>query len=81
MRKSLPRTDSVGADASSNAVPETSRRRFLFALSAGSAGAVAAAAAPVLAAPTNGADAKADVTGSGYQETEHVRDYYATTRL
>ena len=81
MRKPFPRTDSVGADASSNAVPEPSRRRFLLALSAGSAGAVAATAAPVLAASANAADAKADGTGSGYQETAHVRDYYASTRL
>ena len=37
------------------------RRRFLFALGAGGAGA-------------------AD-SGQGYRETEHVRDYYATTRI
>ena len=81
MRKPFPRTDSVGAGASSNAVPELSRRRFLFALSAGSAGAAAAAAVPALAASANAADANGDAAGSGYQETEHVRDYYATTRL
>lgn len=58
--------------------PDTRRRRFLFALGAGSAGAAAAAvpmaqavpAAPVVAAESD-----------GYRETDHVRDYYATTRL
>ncbi|MFO1312099.1 MAG: formate dehydrogenase [Burkholderiales bacterium] len=57
---------------------DTRRRRFLFALGAGSAGAAAAAvpmaqavpAAPTAATPTD-----------GYRETDHVRDYYATTRL
>lgn len=57
------------------------RRRFLLALGAGGAGAAAVAAqslaAPVVAAPA----AEAAVEGKGYRETEHVRDYYATTRI
>jgi len=55
------------------------RRRFLFALGATSAGAAAApalAAAPEVAATT----AEAEVA-SGYRETEHVRDYYDSTRI
>lgn len=56
-----------------------SRRRFLFALSAGGAGA-AAAATQAVAAPLSGAGV-AEATQSGYRETEHVRDYYATARL
>ena len=57
------------------------RRRFLFALGAGGAGAAAVAtqslAAPLAATPA----AEAVVEGQGYRETEHVRDYYATTRI
>ena len=59
-----------------------SRRRFLFSLSAGTAGAAAAVAAPVVA---NVAPAAAEPTApdaaAGYQETEHVRTYYRTARL
>jgi hypothetical protein len=58
------------------------RRRFLFALGAGSA-AGAAAAAQAIAAPVATA-ANAAPEGertSGYRETEHVRDYYASTRI
>jgi len=57
---------------------DTKRRRFLFALGAGSASA-AAAAVPI----ANAVDASeaAVPESKGYRETEHVRDYYATTRL
>lgn len=58
--------------------PDVKRRRFLFALGAGSAGA-AAAAVPVANA-IEAAGVQADES-KGYRETEHVRDYYATTRL
>jgi hypothetical protein len=58
------------------------RRRFLLALGAGSAAGAAAAtqalATPV--APTAAADAAATAK-QGYRETQHVRDYYASTRL
>ena len=81
MRKPSPRIDPVRANAPPTAAPELSRRRFLFALSAGGAGAAAAAAAPALAASADPAVSQADGASSGYQETEHVRDYYATTRL
>ena len=57
------------------------RRRFLFALGAGGAGAAAVATTalvgPVAPAEVTG---RAD-SGQGYRETEHVRDYYATTRI
>jgi hypothetical protein len=47
---------------------------------AGAAG--AAAAAPVLAAPAAVIDVPAAKPESqGYRETEHVRNYYATTRI
>jgi hypothetical protein len=80
MRKHSTRIDPASTTSSPPAAPEISRRRFLFALSAGSAGAVAAAASPALAA-TDGVAANSDATASGYRETDHVRDYYATTRL
>ena len=60
--------------------PEITRRRFLFALSAGGAGAAAVTAAPALATAPAAASAT-DTPTSGYRETDHVRDYYATTRL
>ena len=57
------------------------RRRFLLALGAGGAGAAAVAAQP-LAAPLaqSAAEAATDVH-KGYRETEHIRNYYATTRI
>jgi hypothetical protein len=54
------------------------RRRFLLALGAGGAGATAA----TLPIVTGVADpAAATESASGYRESEHVRDYYATTRI
>jgi hypothetical protein len=59
---------------------DTTRRRFLLAFGAGAASAASAsalAAAPaVIAEPT-----AAKPATHGYRETEHVRDYYATTRI
>jgi len=57
---------------------DVKRRRFLMALGAGSAG--AAAAAVPIANAVEAANA-ADDESKGYRETEHVRDYYASTRL
>ena len=55
------------------------RRRLLFALSAAGGASAAAAAAPI-AAQAEVATAAQD-TSQGYRETEHVLDYYASTRL
>jgi len=59
-------------------------RRTLFA-GAGTAGAVAAVASLVPAAkPADTAEPQARVApakGGGYQLTEHVKQYYQTTRL
>ena len=60
------------------------RRRFLLALGAGAAGG-AVAVTKAIASPVAGESA-ADKTGtgtetSGYRETEHVRDYYASARI
>jgi H+/Cl- antiporter ClcA len=66
------------APPSTQSSTDTKRRRFLLALGAGSASA-AAAAVPI----ANAVDATeaAAPESKGYRETEHVRDYYATTRL
>jgi hypothetical protein len=57
------------------------RRRFLLALGAGGAGA-AAAATTALGRPIAAAETPGDAdSGQGYRETEHIRDYYATTRI
>jgi hypothetical protein len=61
----------------------TSRRKFLLALGAGSAGAAAVVVAvskslpAIQPAPT----AAAEPSGSGYKLTEHVQQYYKTTRI
>ena len=62
--------------------PDYKRRRFLFAIGAGGAAAasVAAGAAPA-AAQVHSVVAQADDAASGYRETEHVRDYYRTTKI
>jgi hypothetical protein len=68
-----------GAQSRDARSPDTNRRRFLM-FGAGAAG--AAAAAPVLAAPAALVEPPAAKPQSqGYQETEHVRNYYATTRI
>ena len=66
------------AQQSPQSSTDVKRRRFLLALGAGSAGA-AAAAVPVANA-VEAATASASES-KGYRETEHVRDYYASTRL
>jgi len=61
--------------------PDIKRRRFLLALGAGGAGA-AAVATSALAGPVLPAASPDEAeTSQGYRETEHVRDYYATTRI
>jgi hypothetical protein len=59
---------------------DSKRRRFLMAFGAGAAGAASTsvlAAAPAAVVETTGAKP----ASQGYQETEHVRTYYATTRI
>ena len=72
--------DPSGAQPSAARSPDTTRRRFLMF---GAGAASAAAAAPVLAATPPGLmeTAEAKPPSKGYQETEHVRNYYATTRI
>ena len=66
------------APGSTQPSTDTKRRRFLLALGAGSAGAAVAAVPVANAVDANSAAAD---ESKGYRETEHVRDYYATTRL
>lgn len=69
------------SEAQVPAPTNSQRRRFLFALGAGGAGA-AAVVTHSLAAPIAHVTAAEPAAGSnGYRETQHVRDYYQTTRL
>jgi hypothetical protein len=78
MSRSTPDQPEV---ATSVAPPSSKRRRFLFALGASGAGAAAAVAAPgVTATVAPAAVAAPKGRPGGYRETEHVRDYYDTTR-
>ena len=56
------------------------RRRFLLALGAGSAATAAATAQSVAAPVAQSTIAEAPAEKQGYRETQHVRDYYASTR-
>ena len=79
MSDASPRDVPAVAPTSDAHSPNTSRRRFLTAFGAGAAG---VASAPVLAAPAGIIEApEAKPASQGYRETEHVRSYYATTRL
>ncbi len=71
----LPTTPSASPQA------DLKRRRFLLALGAGGA-ATAAASAQAITAPAAGvATAPQAKARPGYRETDHVRTYYATTRI
>ena len=74
----MSQSTSRNAPRSAQSSTDPKRRRFLIALGAGSAGA-AVAAVPVANA-VEAASTAADES-KGYRETDHVRDYYATTRL
>ena len=59
---------------------DSKRRRFLMAFGAGAAGAASASA--LAATPAALVEAAQPAAASqGYRETEHVRNYYATTRI
>ena len=64
------------------ASPDFRRRRFLLAIGAGGAAvaATAASSAP-LAVTVDAGVAKPNDTASAYRVTEHVRDYYRSTKL
>ena len=74
----LPTTTAAPVDPSSHA--NLKRRRFLLALGAGSAAGAAAATQAIAAPAATTAAAEAATESKGYRETQHVRDYYASTR-
>jgi len=79
MRNASHPAGKTGGSSSHSNSADFSRRRFLFALGATSAG---AAAAPALAAAPQQVAAPADPEAtSGYRETDHVRDYYDSARI
>lgn len=80
MRDETHRANSVAAPVTATRSPDTSRRRFLLAFGAGAAGAASASALAVVPPAVTGTAAAAPES-QGYQETEHVRDYYASARM
>jgi hypothetical protein len=81
MRNTPPRDDHASGDhAPSQRATSHARRRFLMALGAGTAGTAAAAAQAIAPGAVQAALPQAE-QGRGYQDTEHVRDYYATARI
>lgn len=82
MRTPSPSDRTVTTPASASPKTSLRRRGFLLSLGAGGAG---AAAAVLNALPTAAVVEPQTMTsnqmGSGYRETEHVRDYYRSARL
>ena len=75
----VPHRDPPGPQSCAAHSPDSKRRRFLM-LGAGTAGATVAA--PLIAAPAAFVGTpEAKPESQGYQETEHVRNYYATARI
>lgn len=60
--------------------PDIKRRKFLLAVGAGSAGAVAVALSGNQAAQKD-QTASANDQAAGYKLTGHIRNYYRTTRV
>ena len=65
----------------SSGTPELKRRRFLFTLGLGGAGAAMSAAASVAAVAEATAEPAQQSADGRYQDTEHVRHYYRTAKL
>jgi hypothetical protein len=70
-----------GSPARSSPATRLTRRHFLFALGAGAAGTAAVTAQAIASSASSDIAQPQSVHGRGYQETEHVRDYYATARI
>ena len=60
---------------------DLNRRRFLFALGAGGAATAAGIAVKTMPQAQRAAGEAQQPGSKGYQETEHVRNYYRTTRV
>jgi secreted PhoX family phosphatase len=63
-----------------DAPADLNRRGFLKGLGTGAAGAVTVAAGVTASAPAEAAETAAEKTKARYQESEHVKKYYATNR-
>jgi len=69
-------------DASTPApTTDKTRRRFLLAFGAGAAGAASASALAAARPKMMAEPARPAPESQSYRETEHVRTYYATTRI
>ena len=78
MRNAKSLEHSAASDSAQRA-SDPARRRFLFTLGVGGAGAAAATSAALQAAATLETAPASD--DGAYRESEHVRDYYRTTRI
>ena len=76
-QRAAPASDPTHVAQSTN----LKRRRFLLALGAGGAGAAAVAVQPLTQTQVQSAAGAATDAPTGYRETEHIRNYYATTRI
>ena len=69
----------IASESTQKSRTDPTRRRFLFALGLSSAGAAAVTAGALPAAAAQ--DAAPTNQDAAYRESEHVRDYYRTTRI
>jgi hypothetical protein len=74
------RHDGLAGSTPKPQATDVRRRRFLMAFGAGAAGAAASAPA-VSGSAAVIATTAAEPESKGYRESEHVRNYYASTRL
>jgi hypothetical protein len=70
---------SVAPESTQKSRTDPTRRRFLFTLGVGGAGVAAAATGALPAAAAQ--EAAPTDQDAAYRESEHVRDYYRTTRI
>ncbi len=80
MRRKAPFKASSQSDASSSRT-DARRRGFLLALGAGGAGAAALAARSLTGVAPKTEPATPADGSQGYQETDHVKRYYQTTKI
>lgn len=74
-------TTAAPAVPPSSTSPDSKRRRFVFTLGLGGAGAAAIGVASISAAAVDVTTAESAIVDGGYRETAHVRDYYRTAKL
>jgi hypothetical protein len=81
MSTSPQRTAPASVPTHSSQATNLKRRRFLLTLGAGGAGAAAVATQAFAAPLVEAAGPGATEASKGNHETEHIRDYSATTRI